>query len=230
MKKEIEFYKLPTLVQNFLIRIHPADINVESTINLDFLHYNARWNSATNDELLAYAAWKYPKGTKYFTLGTKDIEISSGNFKLNSYNSVIDSNNLYAFYSYFEIKWAEIVPEQNEVESMGRETYENQLIEKYTIDPEFKAGDEVTFELGKSSVYKIIHINEGKAWIKHSYQNFGTLVDVSELRKPDPDKHLREIANDLMAETESYIPCDRVVFTSENVEKMLIEMGKRVKQ
>lgn len=100
---------------------------------------------------------------------------------------------------------------------------------------EFKSGDEVEYQ--GSTISKVVHVFDGMAWIKNADQKYGSLVDLSNLRKPDPDKVYREIAKEIMDSRhliqETYYSNtegERHSFDREFLEETLIEAIKKGKE
>lgn len=180
----VKFKDLPEKVREFLLREYFGFAGDYDEIGLIWLHAKAGWSKAKDEERLAYAEWKYPKGTKFkpaHVPNSSHVCEASGKFTIMSENFIYDPscfyNNLLIHHFWYEGKWAEIIEEEEE--------------------PTFKAGDEVEYQ--GSTISKVIHVFDGITWIKNADQKYGSLVDLSNLRKPDPDKVYREIADDILS-------------------------------
>ncbi len=73
-----------------------------------------------------------------------------------------------------------------------------ETVEPTKVEPEFKAGDEVEVwddeDFKSEKLYRFFA--DGKHWVSSSMDHEG-VVTYKHIRKPEPDKHLREIASSL---------------------------------
>ena len=94
---------------------------------------------------------------------------------------------------------------------------------------EFKAGDEVEYQ--GSTISKVVHVFDGMAWIKNADQKYGSLVDLSNLRKPDPDKVYREIAKEFLREkVYSFDNLEHFTVPKQGLIELIIEAIKKGKE
>ena len=182
------------------------------------------WSKATDEERLAYAEWRYKKGMNvncaydYRKYNIVDFIYTKDNTHP---KDIWVNDGLLCLYDSGENKWAEIIEEVN-VDFNPKSGH-------WLGEPTFKAGDEVEYQ--GSTISKVIHVFDGMAWIKNADQKYGSLVDLSNLRKPDPDKVYRGIAKGLMKTTYRCITDNGIRYIdSKDVEQMLIEAIKKCKE
>lgn len=227
--KTVKFKDLPEKVQEFLVRVLRFNKDGQGGVLTDWLHTIHEWSKATDEERLAYAEWKYPKGTKvkaYNTNTNLNDFIVEGYFVSNQpiVSCASTSSKSRTLYRLIENRWATIIsePEKEDFEMNASIKRDVEQILAEDSEPTFKAGDEVVYQ--GSTISKVIHVFDGMAWIKNADQNYGSLVRLSDLRKyePDPDKVYREIAKEIM---DRYIERD-----NKRIEQILIEALKKGKE
>lgn len=211
------------------------------------------WSKASIDE-------KLKEAEKYIGEYAKDIDRSKDNFGVKKVESLEDygDGDIWAFvdvetklepviqlYCRERNQWAEIVEEPEKGVSKLRDELNETFKESYNVDltwkpeptQEIKAGDVVNIIGIKSKIYTVIHIDGNNAWIKNADQNYGSLVRLSDLRKPDPDKVYREIAKEIMKKKS--LTCDKYggregmtyhEFDNEFLQGVLIEALKKGKE
>lgn len=206
--KTVKFKELPEKVREFLQREFACAFVSTDTVQLDWLSTLKEWSKATHDERLAYAEWRYKDGDTigkwsgegFFTL-KKPFKIWEGN--------VLDQNGV-CVYSESHSKFAEIIEDE---------------VEEKEEEPTFKAGDEATLDgSDANTVFKIVHIQDGRAWIKTEGMMFGRLVMLYRLRKPAPDKVYIEIAKEILKkwdliEDDGYVDPDVLSCVIEAIKK-----------
>lgn len=228
--KTVKFKELPEKVREFLQREYAFAFILSDSVELDWLHKINEWSKATDEERLAYAEWRFPKGKKFkklnlFRDGGKEI-VSSGEIEISSAGIDVDGNFLY----YVDVnssdptqvnKWAEIIEEVN-VDFNPKSGH-------WLGEPTFKAGDEVEYQ--GSTISKVVHVFDGMAWIKNADQKYGSLVDLSNLRKPDPDKVYREIAKEFLREkVYSFDNLEHFTVPKQGLIELIIEAIKKGKE
>lgn len=228
-----EFTKLPKGVQEFINREGLGCYFFDGEISLKMLHTLKEWSKATDEERLAYAYWKYPRGVKFIDQETNGALTSAG-----------ESFSIAWFYDFKTHKWAEIIEEKEEkiifnssdISDLDKKEIERMLKESVKTpfilsnpEPIFKAGDEVEYQ--GSTISKVIHVFDGMAWIKNADQKYGSLVDLSNLRKPDPDKVYREIAKEFLREkVYSFDNLEHFTVPKQGLIELIIEAIKKGKE
>lgn len=240
--------KLPTPLINLIGRQISMDTDIISE-NAGKMLSKIDWSRARDEERLAYAELMYLKGTKILsTMGTDGV--------VKKLNKVWEENNgcLYVDGHSDELgdvvleiwnrhKWAEIIEES--VASIGNigDKKNTESVEYIGLRPEFKAGDEVevrynVWNKGEWRKRTYCCFLFGRHWCRYGSEL--EMVSYDEIRKPDPDKELREIAKELIKKyvkgtassgkggVFSPYKISEYVFEDNGLEQMLIEMGKRV--
>ena len=244
--KTVKFKDLPGKVQTFLYENQHSlgYFCPENDIQLNWLHNISIWDKATDEERLAYAEWKYPKGTKIACIYNPSHYGFVEFHKLNSqgwiYSCGGSAPNI-ARYIYARGKWAEIISdsEKKEIERMLRESKHKPLISSASKEPTFKAGDEVDCFVENGSekewipaIFYAKAFHEKRPWKECyvvAYKNTGNVDIVTELRKPDPDKVYREMAKEMIGNARVHEFTSIEYITVESAESMLIEALKKWK-
>lgn len=224
--KTVKFKDIHEKVQGFLNRVFDANFPSSYKLDLDWLHALPFWSRATDEERLAYAELRYPKGTKIERL-IPDYEtyICFGEPRLAIYNYqnnwIFDGDGI-GIYDPDKNKWAEIIEEPFNLTDTGA----------FSSEPEFKAGDEVDHKFVNSEWLSEGLRFTGGVTSQGLYiceDKHGSIKQCEQIRKSDPDKHLREIAKEIAMSFPTLIYCEETHFHEQSVEQMLIEALKKGK-
>lgn len=246
--KTVEFKDLPNKVRGLIIRLNDSIYNEDYRIDLYCLHKWNKWSQATDEERLAYAEWRYKFGVRLkdaYDDEEYDLKLRDTIFYLEkdprSPHDIILTRHEHhtdiTIYDSDKNKWAEIIEEPEKEDEIIEEfvdDFTNKMTELGSkFKPEFKAGDEAVLDgSGAKTVFTIIHIFDGMAWIKYESMMFGRLVMLHRLRKPDPDAKLKEIASEIIAnEGLLFTQFENFVtgLSNDRLKKMLIEALKKGK-
>lgn len=181
------------------------------------------WTKATDAERLAYCEVRYPKGTKYknvLELYKHETNESDGVARLNETGGVYDG---------YTGKFAEIIEEVETIKEAPAK-HQDQFVKAnpdMSHSVEFKEGE-------------MVEVNDGGfAWVKRKYRFFaenkywfgnseGLVLSYKFVRKIDPDKELKELADEVMKDYYKHSDYKLSPSLKIEVKSMLIEMGKKV--
>lgn len=236
--KSVKFKALPLKVRRFVNRMIGKVFDQNDNIPLNWLHSIVNWSKATDEERLAYAEWKYPKGTKITCIYNPSHYGFVEFHKLNSQGWIYSCGGSVpniARYIYARGKWASIIsePEKEDFEMNASIKRDVEQVLAEDSEPTFKAGEYVEGIYAGEGSYGEFWFTGGKTKDEGRFiceDKHGGLLFFTEIRKIDPDKTYREIAKEMIGNARVHEFTSIEYITVESAESMLIEALKKGKE